>query len=295
MIKKLFIADRVAGIADTVFASPELFNTAAIWCGVLAYAIQIYCDFAGYSDMAIGAARMIGYDLPENFRMPYASMSITEFWRRWHMTLSAWLRDYLYIPLGGNRHGVLSTYRNLFLTMLLGGLWHGASWNFVVWGGLHGCALAVHKLWTKHFSPRVSMPPLVAWVVTLFFVILCWVPFRSRSFADTLTIVKSLFGMGAGHYGFIPVWLFRCLILCVVGHLLGLSWLEWRVGAKPSAAFSDSLLNLLGMRVENHHVSGAFVVPDRVTVCGVFSISFTLLMLFFFAPLNTSPFIYFQF
>jgi alginate O-acetyltransferase complex protein AlgI len=294
VVKKLFIADRLAGTADTVFASPALFDTATTWCGVLAYSVQIYCDFSGYSDMAIGTARMIGYDLPENFRMPYISTSITEFWRRWHMTLSAWLRDYLYIPLGGNRQGVMRMYRNLFLTMLLGGLWHGASWNFVLWGGLHGCALAGHKLWTKHFSARVSMPALVGWLLTLLFVVLCWVPFRSRSFVDTITIMKSLFGFGAGPYTFIPVWLFRCLIICALGHLLGLLWLENHPGAKPMV-FSEKLLNLLGMRIDNHPISGAFIVPDRLTVCGVYSISFILLMLFFFAPLNTSPFIYFQF
>ena len=149
LVKKLFVADRMAVVADAVFATPGIFDTATTWCGVAAYTIQIYCDFSGYSDMAIGTARMIGYDLPENFNMPYLSTNITEFWRRWHMTLSTWLRDYLYIPLGGNRHGVLMTYRNLFLTMLLGGLWHGANWTFVIWGGLHGCALAVHKVWAK--------------------------------------------------------------------------------------------------------------------------------------------------
>jgi alginate O-acetyltransferase complex protein AlgI len=294
VIKKLFIADRLAGIADSVFASPQLFNTTTTWCGVLAYSIQIYCDFSGYSDMAIGTARMIGYDLPENFKMPYISTSITEFWRRWHMTLSAWLRDYLYIPLGGNRHGVRQMYRNLFLTMLLGGLWHGASWNFVAWGGLHGCALAGHKLWVKHFARRISIPAPVGWLVTLLFVVLCWVPFRSRSFADTITIMKSLCGFGAGPYEFLPVWLFRCLALCIVGHLLGFFWFEYRRGAKPPA-FYDGLLSWLGLRVETHPVSGAFIVPDRVTLCGVYCISFILLILFFFAPLNTSPFIYFQF
>ncbi|HLH52761.1 MAG TPA: MBOAT family O-acyltransferase [Verrucomicrobiae bacterium] len=294
VIKKLFIADRLSGIADTFFASPDLFDAASTWCGVLAYTLQIYCDFAGYSDMAIGVARMIGYDLPENFRMPYLSGSITEFWRRWHMTLSSWLRDYLYIPLGGSRHGVLKTYRNLFLTMLLGGLWHGASWNFVFWGGLHGCALAGHKLWTRWSGGKWSVPRLPAWLLTFTFVVLCWVPFRSRSFADTLTIFRSLAGFGPGHYQFLPVWLFRCLVLCILGHLLGYLWFERSADLPPGRA-STWLLRSLGLRIENNPVSGTFVVPGQVTVCGVYSLVFILLMLFFFAPLNTSPFIYFQF
>ena len=140
--KKVFIADRLATVADPIFANPGLYSSFSVWLGVVAYSIQIFCDFSGYSDMAIGVAKMIGYDLPENFNMPYLSASITEFWRRWHMTLSSWLKDYLYIPLGGNRKGRARTYINLMLTMLLGGLWHGASWNFVLWGGAHGLALA---------------------------------------------------------------------------------------------------------------------------------------------------------
>src|SRR6185503_18846655 len=118
----------------------------SLWLGLLAYTLQIYCDFSGYSDMAIGSAKMMGYDLPENFRMPYLSGNITEFWRRWHMTLSNWLRDYLYIPLGGNRRGPGRTYVNLFLVMFLGGLWHGAEWKFALWGSLHGLLLALERL-----------------------------------------------------------------------------------------------------------------------------------------------------
>ncbi len=147
--KKLLIADRMAVLADAVFEHPHFFSPLTVASGVVAYSFQIYCDFSGYSDIAIGVSRIIGFDLPENFNMPYLSTSITEFWRRWHMTLSKWLRDYLYIPLGGNRRGRLRTYFNLLMTMLLGGLWHGANWTFVIWGGLHGLALAGHKLWIE--------------------------------------------------------------------------------------------------------------------------------------------------
>ena len=147
--KKLLVADRLAGFVDSVFRYPHLYSTGTVWSAVVAYSLQIYCDFSGYSDIAIGTSRIIGFDLPENFNMPYLATSITEFWRRWHITLSQWLRDYLYIPLGGNRKGRARTYVNLTITMLLGGLWHGANWTFIVWGGLHGVGLALHKMWSS--------------------------------------------------------------------------------------------------------------------------------------------------
>ncbi|MBK8691878.1 MAG: MBOAT family protein [Deltaproteobacteria bacterium] len=146
-LKKTVLADRMAPWADAVFSDPSAHGTLGVWMGVLAYTGQIYCDFSGYTDIARGASLTLGLPLPENFDWPYLSTSITEFWRRWHMTLSRWLRDYLYIGLGGNRGGPLRQYRNLLLTMLLGGLWHGANWTFVAWGALHGLALCAHKLW----------------------------------------------------------------------------------------------------------------------------------------------------
>ena len=178
LTKKVVIADRVAGPVDQIFAQPAGCSGATLWLGVIGYSIQIYFDFSGYSDMAIGTAKMIGYDLPENFNMPYVARSITEFWQRWHMTLSAWLRDYLYIPLGGNRHGEGRRYVNLMLTMLLGGLWHGASWNFVLWGGLHGAALCAQASRTGSGSESRYVRGLVA--MTLGFVAVL-VPFEPRA------------------------------------------------------------------------------------------------------------------
>ncbi len=147
VVKKIVIANRLAVCVDAVFAAPAAYDGASILCAVFSYSIQIYCDFSGYSDMAVGIARFFGYDLCRNFNLPYISKNPTEFWKRWHISLSSWLQDYVYIPLGGNRKGKIRTYINLFLTMILGGLWHGASWHFVVWGGVHGGALIVHKLW----------------------------------------------------------------------------------------------------------------------------------------------------
>ena len=144
--KKVAVADSLAPFVDQCFAAPEAFSSIHLLLGVIFYSFQIYCDFSGYSDIAIGLARIMGFDFPENFRTPYFSKNFSEFWARWHITLSSWLRDYLYIPLGGNRHGTFNTYKNNMLTMLLGGLWHGASWVFVFWGFLHGLYLIVQRL-----------------------------------------------------------------------------------------------------------------------------------------------------
>ena len=155
LAKKIAIADFLGdALADRVFANPELYSSVEVGAGVVAYAFQIYLDFSAYSDIAIGSAQLLGFTLPENFRTPYRSASLQEFWRRWHISLSSWLRDYLYIPLGGNRGGELTTYRNLIVTMLLGGLWHGASWTFIVWGLLHGGGLAVTRIYQRAARPR---------------------------------------------------------------------------------------------------------------------------------------------
>lgn len=188
LIKKAVISDYISiNFVDRVFDNPLLYSGIENLTAVYAYALQIYCDFSGYSDMAIGIALMLGFRFPDNFRSPYKSASVTEFWRRWHISLSSWLRDYLYISLGGNRKGKLRQYLNLVLTMLLGGLWHGASWNFVMWGGLHGMALAVHKVWMGLTGQKRGSKEKVRWrwfkvLVTFHFVCIGWVFFRSSSF-----------------------------------------------------------------------------------------------------------------
>lgn len=161
--KKVAVADVVAPVVNQIFADPDQYSAVTLVLGVYLFAIQIYCDFSGYTDIARGASRLIGIDLMVNFKHPYFASSITDFWRRWHVSLSTWLRDYLYIPLGGNRHGKLNTYRNLMITMLLGGLWHGASWNFVIWGALHGIFLSVHKLIQTRGRSGVFVTSLTSW------------------------------------------------------------------------------------------------------------------------------------
>jgi alginate O-acetyltransferase complex protein AlgI len=209
-VKKLVFADRLAVWSDAVFADPAKMSTWDTWVGVLAYTGQIYCDFSGYTDIARGASMTLGLKLPDNFNLPYLSTSITEFWRRWHMTLSRWLKDYLYIPLGGNRSGPKRQAFNLFLTMLLGGLWHGANWTFVFWGALHGTALIVHKQW-RHWSDAQSWKwvrdtkpyAVLAWAVTLVSVMVGWVFFRAPTFQRAFLVLGRMFtpAKGLGEIG----------------------------------------------------------------------------------------------
>lgn len=199
LFKKVVLADNVGHYADVVFDPMEtgqMPDMEMAWMGILAYTLQLYFDFSGYSDMAIGLARMIGISFPLNFDSPYKATSIIDFWRRWHITLSRFLRDYLYIPLGGNRRGSARRYLNLFITMLLGGLWHGASWNFVVWGGLHGLGLGINNAW-RNLAARagIRMPVPVARIITFGFVVLAWVPFRVPTLEAAAGMWRTMFGM----------------------------------------------------------------------------------------------------
>ncbi len=193
LFKKAVIADYISQYNDFVFAAPHTYSGFENLMAVLGYALQIYGDFSGYSDMAIGLGMIMGFDLGINFNYPYKAFNITDFWRRWHISLSSWLRDYLYIPLGGNRKGKRKMYRNLFLTMFLGGLWHGANWKFVVWGSMHGLALAVHKAFKKILDkvPNVFPTKLISWALTFIFVITLWIFFRAADTPET-SVTKTI-------------------------------------------------------------------------------------------------------
>jgi alginate O-acetyltransferase complex protein AlgI len=184
LFKKAVIADSLAATVDPVFAAPGGYSTAAVWLAAIGYAFQIYCDFSGYSDMACGLAHALGFKLPVNFRQPYLAGNVSEFWHRWHISLSTWLRDYLFIPLGGNRGGPRRTCANLMVTMLLGGLWHGANWTFVFWGFYHGVLLVLHRVCRlpEWLSGRAARPLWTA--LTFLSVCVGWVFFRAQSFAD---------------------------------------------------------------------------------------------------------------
>jgi len=226
VVKKAIIADYIAQYNDLIFQTPGGYSGFETLMGIIGYTMQIYCDFSGYSDMAIGIALIMGFKLAKNFDFPYKARNLTDFWRRWHISLSTWLRDYIYIPLGGNRKGTARTYLNNFATMLIGGLWHGAAWKFVFWGAMHGAGLAVHKA-SKPVLGRIgdSWPVRAAsWLVTMTFVALLWVFFRADSLADSWTVVSSVFRDFSAAY--IPafaaarsLWLILMLVI-VVSHCL---------------------------------------------------------------------------
>ena len=201
LYQKIVIADNVSPIANAVFNSPANQTAGATLAAVLAFTMQIYCDFAGYSNMARGLARCLGFDLMINFNQPYFARSPAEFWQRWHISLSRWLRDYLYIPLGGNRGGRLKMYRNIMITMLLGGLWHGASWTFVAWGAFHGAIQVVYRALridslvegSRFLTVRGFAIQTGSWLVTMCLVCIGWILFRSRTFDGALTVLTNLF------------------------------------------------------------------------------------------------------
>lgn len=265
---KTVLADNLATIADPVFADPGAWSTQALWIGALAYYGQIYFDFAGYSLMAIGAAAWFGYTLPDNFLWPCTASSVTEFWRRWHVSLSSWLRDYLYIPLGGSRRGRLIMYASLWATMLLGGLWHGASWNFVIWGALHGFALSVHKIWRDlKGRPADDRFHVAGWLLTQLWVLFAWVFFRCREFDTALDFLAGMFGLreSPGVPQQLPAYLIAVIaIALLVDALTG----RWRAA-------------LPGIRVSS---------ASHAAVIGcAFALALWLI------PLTAVPFIYFQF
>ena len=222
LFKKVVIADNLAQFVSPVFSHLDAgggVGTQWAWLSTLAYTLQIYFDFSGYSDMAIGLALMFGIRLPVNFRSPYKARSIIEFWRRWHITLSRFLRDYLYIPLGGNRLGETRRYQNLMVTMLLGGLWHGAAWNFVIWGGLHGLYLCINHLWHRwrgEGRATSRMAKAASWAVTFLAVVIAWVFFRAKTTAGALQMLGSLFGVDAGSSAYASPGILRVMDLPIL-------------------------------------------------------------------------------
>jgi alginate O-acetyltransferase complex protein AlgI len=191
LVKKLVIADPIAAAIDPIFSNPSSIGWADAAVATYGFSVQIYCDFSGYTDMAIGLALMLGISLPNNFERPYAASSIIDFWRRWHITLSYWLRDYLYIPLGGNRRGLSHQLAAILATMTLGGLWHGANWTFVVWGAIHGAAVSINHL-IRRLVPGLKLPAWLGIVITFHVVTLAWIPFRSPNLSTAGTIVSTL-------------------------------------------------------------------------------------------------------
>jgi len=240
--KKACIADGVAPIVDKYFESPAAYNASSAWLGVLFYGIQIYCDFSGYTDMAIASARLLGYELPINFRFPYLARNVSDFWHRWHISLSTWLRDYLYIPLGGNRGNRWFVARNIMLTMMLGGLWHGGAWTFVIWGTLHGVMLVLHRQWSEWETRPAGLAAIVdwiAWPLTVCWICITWIFFRAADLNHAGAIARSfVFWQSAGNrdIGIRMIWI---VVLLGIVHWLnarGVFSTWWRRGSSEAFA-----------------------------------------------------------
>ena len=284
-VKKVFIADSLAPLVDHCFAL-ENPSTGDAWLGMIAYTAQLYFDFSGYSDMAIGLGLMMGFRFMENFNQPYISQSITEFWRRWHISLSTWLRDYLYVPLGGNRHGTFNTYRNLFLTMLLGGFWHGANWTFLIWGAWHGTWLAIERALGVKAAPTVFNP--LKWAFTLLLVMLGWVIFRAENLEVAGRMYAALFSFADWH-----------LSELTLAHITGLQMatlaLAWVVIAVNGARqFLASRHHEPGLTLASAGVALQAIDLRMVAVRGALLLLFCASLLKLSAQ-SYSPFLYFQF
>lgn len=268
MAMKVLVADTLAPVADQVFASADP-SFADAWLGCLAYSLQLFFDFAGYSAMAIGIGAMLGFRFPENFNAPYLARNVAEFWRRWHISLSSWLRDYLYVPLGGSRRGNGRTVANLMLTMGIGGLWHGAdSWNFLYWGLAHGAALSVVHLWRQR-GPRLPAP--LAHAATLLFVMLGWTLFRSPDLATAGAMLGGQFGLHGLALGDALSNTLRAPV--VLAYLLGIAWV-----IAPAAM------------AHRRHAGTAFALAAGIAPIAGFLLSMALV-----ASRGTVPFLYFQF
>ncbi|MBL8857703.1 MAG: MBOAT family protein [Planctomycetes bacterium] len=221
-IKKACIADNIAPTLDSVFKDPSAFDAASNWIALALYHVQIYCDFSGYSDMAIAAAGLLGYKLTLNFNFPYLTSNIAEWWRRWHISLSSWFRDYLYIPLGGNRRGSWRTFFNLYVVFLLCGLWHGANWNFLAWGAFHGTLLAVHRAWGDRHAPQQagSAVVLAKWCATTLAVLWGWLIFRGEGATKTLAMFEIQLGLEPGGTNHLDLWWVAFFASALLVHVL---------------------------------------------------------------------------
>jgi D-alanyl-lipoteichoic acid acyltransferase DltB (MBOAT superfamily) len=266
LFKKTVIASELAvNLVDPVFFDPSAHSTWDIAAATYAYAVQIYCDFSAYSDMAIGTAALLGYSFPRNFDQPYRANSLQSFWRRWHISLSSWLRDYLYLPLGGGRGGLWSSSRNVMITMLLGGLWHGAAWTFVAWGALHGAVQVIERVWRHFLEGRASVPHWLGVILTFHVVCLGWILFRAESFPLAMEMLAGLARPG-------PVEVLTPFLLTLIVGGLAMHWLPPRavegLAARLQAAPSLTLGVLVGL---------AILLVEAVR------------------PEGVAPFIYFQF
>ncbi|MBM9547525.1 MBOAT family protein [Leptospira sp. 201903074] len=276
LFKKMVLADHLSETSDFVFLRPTEVSAKALWIGMFSYSLQIYCDFSGYTDIAQGTALLFGFRLPENFKMPYLANGFSEFWTRWHISLSQWLKKYIYISLGGNRIGPLLTYRNLFLVMAIGGFWHGASWNFIIWGSCHGILLILERRTQGNRLWNFSWMRPFRILGTFVLVSLLWIFFRSIDFANSLCYLQGLFTQKEGFslpYTMEKTFLY-CLLVIIIGHILG------------NFYFKDNK-QLLGVFEKWQNSLG------KTVFLGVLASIFIILVVLFSA--DSKPFVYFVF
>jgi alginate O-acetyltransferase complex protein AlgI len=272
LFKKVIVANYIAtDFVDGVFRYPQDYSSADLLLGTYGYAIQIYCDFSAYTDIAIGVANLLGYQFPQNFNQPYRALTIQDFWRRWHITLSSWLRDYLYIPLGGSRFGRAATYRNILITMILGGLWHGASFNFIIWGLLHGVGLVVERVLgfgeTIKTYRRSTFSKLAWWVITFHFVCLAWIFFRAPTLEASMNYISSLFHNQNG-------WIVTMTPLVMVMMIFG--------------AMTQIIPSKLVREMERRYDCAPVLIKILIPSLAILAIAMA-------APSGVPPFIYFRF
>lgn len=231
-IKKFVFADNMGVLVDEVYKSPLAFDSLTVWLAVITYSLQLYFDFSGYSDMAIGCARCLGFKLTENFNMPYLAKNISEFWKRWHISLSSWLQEYFYFSLGGSHCGRLRTYCNLMLTMLICGLWHGAAWNFILWGGIHGLLLLGHKFFQKAMGTSIVLPSLLKVFLTFLSVTICWIFFRAADLTNAMQILNRMFLIDRNHLDHMYVWGIIGILFMLLVSLYVVYKMDWN-GRRP--------------------------------------------------------------
>ncbi|MCF0234051.1 MAG: MBOAT family protein [Thermoguttaceae bacterium] len=282
--KKLVMADNLCVFVDCIYETPTVYSGFTVVLAIITYWMQIYFDFSGYSDMAVGVAKILGYDLPRNFNLPYIAKNPTEIWKRWHITLSNWLMNYLYFSLGGNRKGNLRTYVNLMITMLIGGLWHGANWTFIVWGALGGLGLCVHKFfktkgWTRY------IPAFAAIVLYQAFLAISWVFFRAQTFGDAFCILKCACNWTTPGIYHPYIWSFIAFAVLVAASIVAV--LRTR-SLERAGLNTDAKGRPLG-------VQGFYPIVNLGKFWGIFFVTLVFFTILAFARLDTSPFVYAQF
>lgn len=285
MAKKVLIANQMAVIADWAFnADPSELSASAAWIGLLAYSLQIYFDFSGYSDMAIGLGRMLGFQFLENFNYPYIARTIKDFWRRWHISLSTWFRDYVYIPMGGNKNGGTKTYVNLLIVFVLTGFWHGASWNFLVWGLIHGALLMFER--TNAGKKLQHLPRIVSHIYVLFFVMMAWVFFRSETIGLSWQYIQTLFGAGSAKLGWVAVseYVWNGTLAVMVIAVLASTRFFFRFIKSYIKLWNNPVFRLKPVLLTLYHVA------TLVFVAGVLIVTSSYLV-----SSSYNPFIYFRF